>query len=61
LARKQLENTDASMAYILLLGRAPTLDEATGFSGSEKSDPSFHDDLLTFLLRSSAYKTHITG
>ena len=59
--RKQLENTDAAVGYIMLLGRAPTAAEVAGWSSAEKADPTLHDDLLTYLLHSDGYQTHITG
>lgn len=59
--RKQAENTDVAIAYIMLLGRAPTGDEVDGWISVEKADPTLHDDLLLALLHSDAYLTHIGG
>ena len=58
--RKQLENTDASVAYILLMGRAPSAGEASTWVTAEKGGTP-HATLLDGLLDSAAYAKHITG
>jgi hypothetical protein len=57
---KQAQNTDVAVAYIYLLGRAPTPGEATDWVDRQKSGTS-HVALLTELLTSAKYATHING
>jgi hypothetical protein len=58
--RKQAENTDVAVAYIFLLGRAATTAETTDWTTREKAGTT-DAALLTELLSSPAYATHITG
>ncbi|MCU1370627.1 MAG: hypothetical protein JWO77_1821 [Ilumatobacteraceae bacterium] len=57
---KQAQNTDVSVAYVYLLGRAPTPSETTDWVNREKAGTT-HAALLTELLTSSAYSAHITS
>jgi hypothetical protein len=58
--RKQKENTDLAVAYILLLGRAPTTAEGTDWTTREKAGTTVAV-LAGELIRSAAYRTHILG
>ncbi len=58
--RKQAENTDVAIAYIFLVGRAPTTGETTDWVTRQKAGTS-QAALATELLSSSKYATHITG
>jgi hypothetical protein len=58
--RKQLENTDVSVAYILLMGRAPTTAEASAWVTAQKGGTT-HAVLLQQLLDSDAYAARIKG
>ena len=58
---KQVENTDVAVAFIMVLGRAPTAPEVQGWAELEKADPTTHAGLLTALLHSSGYQSHIAG
>ncbi len=58
--RKQAENTDVTVAYVYLLGRAPTAGEATDWVGRAKSGTP-HATLLDELLASPSYAAHVTG
>jgi hypothetical protein len=58
--RKQAENTDAAVAYIYLLGRAPTAGEVTDWVTRQKAGTS-QSALATELLESAAYTQHIVG
>ena len=55
---KQAQNTDVSVAYIFLMNRAPTSAEATDWVTREKAGTT-HAALLTELLNSAKYATHI--
>jgi hypothetical protein len=57
---KQAQNTDVAVAYISLLGRAPTAGEATDWVIRQKAGTT-HQVLLTELLGSPGYAQHITG
>ncbi len=57
---KQAQNTDVAVAYIYLMGRAPTTAEAADWVTREKAGTS-HAALLTELLDSGKYATHIGG
>jgi hypothetical protein len=57
---KQAQNTDVAVAYIYLLGRAPTPGEAADWVARQKGGTT-HAVLLTELLEGNAYRTHITG
>ena len=54
--RKQRETTDVSMAYILLLGRAPDTTETGTWVEAQLADPAGHDDLLMTLYLSEGYQ-----
>jgi photosystem II stability/assembly factor-like uncharacterized protein len=58
--RKQAENTDVAVAYIFLMGRAPTAAEATDWVTRQKAGTK-HEALATELLDSAKYATHVTG
>jgi uncharacterized protein YkwD len=58
--RKQAENTDAAVAYVFLLGRAPTAAELTDWTTRRKAGTT-NAALANELLLSSKYATHITG
>ena len=58
--RTQLENTDVTVAYVHLLGRAPTASEISNWTSRQKAGTT-DAPLLTELLTSPAYATHITG
>ncbi|MCB1032170.1 MAG: DUF4214 domain-containing protein, partial [Acidimicrobiales bacterium] len=58
--RKQAENTDVAIAYIFLMGRAPTGEEVADWVGREKGGTS-NAALLLELLESAKYAAHITG
>ena len=57
---KQAQNTDLAVAYIYLLGRTPTTPETTDWVTREKAGTA-HATLLSELLNSAGYATHITG
>ncbi|MCU1369045.1 MAG: hypothetical protein JWO77_239 [Ilumatobacteraceae bacterium] len=57
---KQAQNTDVAVAYIYLMGRAPTPAEASDWVTRQKAGTT-HAVLLTELLNSPKYATHITG
>ncbi len=57
---KQAQNTDVAVAYTYLLGRAPTSSEASDWVTRQKAGTS-HAALLTELLDSAAYATHVSG
>jgi alpha-tubulin suppressor-like RCC1 family protein len=56
--RKQAANTDLAVAYIYLLGRAPTPDETVNWV-SRQREGTTHATLLTELLNSAKYAAHI--
>ena len=58
--RKQANNTDAAVAYIFLLGRAPTAPELATWV-SRVGAGATRAQLATELLDSDAYATHIAG
>jgi len=57
---KQAQNTDVTIAYVYLLGRSPTTTEASDWVTRQKAGTD-HAVLLTELLGSAKYATHITG
>ena len=57
---KQAQNTDVAVAYIYLLGRAPTSSEASTWVTRQKAGTG-HAVLLLELLESAAYAQRITG
>ena len=57
---KQAQNTDVAVAYIYLLGRAPTAIETTNWTTPEKAGTT-DAALLTELLNGAPYATHIAG
>jgi hypothetical protein len=57
---KQAQNTDVAVAYISLMGRAPTTAEASDWVTRQKAGTT-DAALLTELLTSAKYATHITG
>ncbi|HMJ76102.1 MAG TPA: DUF4214 domain-containing protein [Iamia sp.] len=57
---KQAQNTDVAVAYISLMGRAPTTAEASNWVTRQKAGTP-DAALLTELLTSAEYATHITG
>jgi hypothetical protein len=57
---KQAQNTDVAVAFIYLLGRAPTAAEALDWTSRQKAGAT-HASLLTELLNTAAYATHIGG
>ena len=58
--RKQAQNTDASVAYIVLLGRAPSTAETTAWVSAELGGTP-HTSLIEGLLASDGYANRIAG
>ena len=58
--RKQAENTDVAVDYILLLGRVPTIDETSSWTTRERAGTT-QAVLAGELLDSAAYRTHVLG
>ena len=58
--RKQASNTDVTVAYVYLLGRAPSATEIADWTSREGTSAT-HAALLAELLDSAAYATRITG
>jgi hypothetical protein len=56
--RKQAENTDASVAFIFVLGRVPTATETSTWVGPERNAVP-HATLLEELLGSGEYATRV--
>ncbi|WP_421121636.1 DUF4214 domain-containing protein [Aquihabitans daechungensis] len=57
---KQAQNTDVAIAFIYLLGRAPTAGEAADWVARQKAGTT-HAVLLTELLEGNLYRNRITG
>ncbi|MCB1030212.1 MAG: fibronectin type III domain-containing protein [Acidimicrobiales bacterium] len=57
---KQAENTDVAVAYVFLLGRAPTTAQSDAWVVRQKAGTP-HATLLTEVLDSAEYASHITG
>ncbi|HWJ98532.1 MAG TPA: DUF4214 domain-containing protein [Acidimicrobiales bacterium] len=57
---KQAQNTDVTVAYVFLLGRAPTVGEAADWVARQKAGTA-HTVLLNEILNSAAYSKRITG
>ncbi|MGN6693604.1 MAG: DUF4214 domain-containing protein, partial [Aquihabitans sp.] len=58
--RKQAENTDVAVAYILLLGRAPNADE-TAVWVRQQLGGTPHTSLIEGILASPGYAAHVAG
>lgn len=57
---KQAQNTDATVAYVFLLGRAPTVGEAADWVARQKAGTT-HAVLLNEIVNGTAYSKRITG